>query len=82
MLEDLVADSEPGDWTGAYFFALVADPTATLPTEIWFRAHENGIAFGFTVTEWRTLHALFERAWELPEIRVAWAELEREYGEL
>jgi hypothetical protein len=82
MLADLVADSEPGDWTGAYFYVLVATPTATVPTEIWFRAHENGIAFGFTVPEWRTLHALFQRAWELADIRVAWEELEREYGEL
>jgi len=82
MLLDMVADSEPGDWTGAYFYALVSTPTTTEPTEIWFRAHENGIAFGFTVPEWQRLHALFGRAWELAEIRVAWEELEREYGEL
>jgi hypothetical protein len=82
MLADLVADSEPGDWTGAYFYVLVSSPTTTTSTEIWFRSHDNGIAFGFTVPEWKTLHTLFERAWELPEIRVASSELELEYGEL
>lgn len=82
MLADLVADSEPGDWTGTYFYVGVTSPTPTEVSEIWFRAHDNGVSLGFTVQEWRTLHALFCRAWELPDIRVAWDALAREYGEL
>jgi hypothetical protein len=79
MLADLVI-SEPGDWTGTYFSASVTSPTEC--REIWCRAHDNGVSFGFTVEAWRTVHALFRRAWELPDIRVAWDALRREYGEL
>ena len=52
------------------------------PVEIWFRAHDNGITFGFSAEEWGTLHMLFRRAWELPDIRRAWDALALEYGEL
>ena len=82
MLADLLADRAPGDWTGTYFYAGVTSSTAKADGEIWFRAHDNGISFGFTVTEWRTVHTLFRRAWALPEIRVAWEALVREYGEV
>jgi hypothetical protein len=82
MLSDVIADREPGDWTGAHFYAAITSPTATEPSEIWFRAHDNGVSFGLTMQEWRTVHRLFERAWELPEIRVAWEALTREYGEV
>jgi hypothetical protein len=79
MLSDMVNDSEPGDWTGAYFYAGVTSPTSTEVSETWFRAHDNRVSFGFTVEEWRTVHALFRRAWELRDIRVAWEALTREY---
>ena len=82
MLADLLADRAPGDWTGTYFYAGVTSPTAKEVSEIWFRAHDNGVSFGFTLKEWRTVHALFRRAWELPDIRRAWDALLLEYGEL
>ena len=79
---ELLADRAPGDWTGTYFYVAVISPTKTEPSEIWFRAHDNGVSFGFTVQEWRTVHRLFQRAWDLPDIRVAWEALTCEYGEL
>ena len=82
MLADLLADRKPGNWTGSYFYAGVTSPTAKEVSEIWFRAHDNGVSFGFTVQEWRIVHRLFQRAWDLPDIRVAWEALTREYGEL
>ena len=78
MLADLVT-GDSCDWTGTYFSAGVTSPPAC--REIWFRAHANGVSFGFTVEEWRTVHALFRRAWELPDIRIVWEALLREYGE-
>jgi hypothetical protein len=78
MLADLVT-GDSSDWTGTYFSAGVTSPPEC--REIWFRAHSNGVSFGFTVEEWRTVHTLFRRAWELPDIRVAWDALLREYGE-
>ena len=50
--------------------------------EFWFRAHDNGITFGFSTEEWETVRELFRRAWEMPELRFAWDALSREYGEL
>jgi hypothetical protein len=82
MLADLLSDRAPGDWTGTYFYAGVTSPTAKDVSEIWFRAHDNGVSFGFTVKEWHKVHALFRRAWELPDIRRAWDALLLEYGEL
>jgi hypothetical protein len=83
MVAALAADSSSGDWSGTYFFA---DLYATAPDqpaeEIWFRAHDNGIAVGFSVDEWRTIAGLFRRAWELPDVRRAWDALSLEYGEL
>jgi hypothetical protein len=46
------------------------------------RAHRNGITFGLSEKEWKSVQALFRRAWELPEIRMAWDALTLEYGEL
>ncbi len=51
-------------------------------TEFWFRAHENGITFGFSEAEWSAVGKLFRRAWEMPEIQTTWDELTMEYGEL
>jgi len=36
------------------------------------RAHQNGITFGLSEKEWKSVHSLFRRAWELSEIRMAW----------
>ena len=82
MLAALAADSRPGDWTGAYFFADVIAPDPTHASDLWFRAHDNGITFGFSVAEWRAIDRLFGRAWELPEMRRVWDVLTIEYGEL
>jgi hypothetical protein len=60
----------------------VTAPSPAEVREIWFRAHDNGVSFGFTVAEWRLVHTLFRRAWDLPDIRVAWEALLDEYGEL
>jgi hypothetical protein len=60
MLADMVTDKKPCDWTGAYFSASVTSPAQG--REIWFRAHSSGVSFGFTVEEWRAVHALFRRA--------------------
>jgi hypothetical protein len=82
MLSAIVADHETGDWTGTYFFAdLIADQEGPA-SEIWFRANDNGVSFGFSVEEWTTLDRLFRRAWTLPEIRRSWDALAFEYGEL
>jgi hypothetical protein len=82
MLAELLSDRAPGDWTGTYFYAAVTSPSTKEPSEIWFRAHDNGVSFGLTFAEWRAVHRLFQRAWDVPEIRVAWDALTREYGEV
>jgi hypothetical protein len=83
MVTDLVADPEPGDWTGLFFYAQITSPTDTDVSEIWFRAHDNGVSLGLTAAdEWRTVDRLLRRAWEVPDIRAAWDSLSREYGEL
>jgi hypothetical protein len=50
--------------------------------DFWFRAHDNGITFGFAEKEWKSVQALFRRAWEVQEVRMAWDGLALEYGEL
>jgi hypothetical protein len=68
-------------WTGEYFFAY-AQPREPKIIEVWFRALDNGITFGFTVDEWSTLRTLFRRAWESQDLQQAWDRLTRDYGEL
>ncbi len=70
------------DWTGAYFFADLIAPDQQQSSEIWFRAHDNGITFGFSIEEWTTVHRLFGRAWSMSEVTRAWDALALEYGEL
>lgn len=82
MLASLASPSERRSWTGEYFFAY-AQPRKPAPvTDVWFRAHDNGITFGFPVSDWVNVDVLFRRAWELPDVRVAWDALTLEYGEL
>jgi hypothetical protein len=70
-------------WNGEHFFGYVsASEDGKGKDDVWFRAHANGITFGFSEKEWRAVQTLFRRAWELPEVRMAWDELALEYGEL
>ena len=82
MVTHFVVDQAPGDWTGLFFYALATVPKPTTPTQILFRAHDNGITLALSVSEWKTVHTLFERAWDNAEIRAAWIELELQYGEM
>ncbi|HWX55525.1 MAG TPA: hypothetical protein VN176_13120 [Verrucomicrobiae bacterium] len=67
-------------WDGQRFLAYVTDRDDD--NEFWFRAHENGITFGFSEEEWNAVRKLFRRAWEMPEIQAIWDTLTMEYGEL
>lgn len=70
-------------WNGEHFFGYVpASEDSKAKEDVWFRAHANGITFGFSEKEWKAVQALFRRAWEMPEVRMAWDELALEYGEL
>lgn len=69
-------------WNGEYFFGYVAPSEEGKGKDVWFRAHANGITFGFSEKEWKLVQGLFRRAWEIPEVRMAWDELALEYGEL
>jgi len=81
MLGDL--GEETRRWNGEHFFGYVAaSEDGKGKEDVWFRAHANGITFGFSEKEWKSVQALFRRAWEMPEVRMAWDELALEYGEL
>jgi len=82
MLAALTADGSKRRWEGGHFLGYVAPSEEGRGKDYWFRAHENGITFGFSEKEWKSVQALFGRAWELPEIRMAWDALTLEYGEL
>ncbi|HKV28023.1 MAG TPA: hypothetical protein VJN90_07105, partial [Candidatus Acidoferrales bacterium] len=70
-------------WNGEHFFGYVAaSEDSKAKEDVWFRAHANGITFGFSEKEWKAVQMLFRRAWEMPEVRMAWDELALEYGEL
>lgn len=47
-----------------------------------FRAHDNGITFGFSPQDWAALKTLFTKAWNTPEVSRTWDRLVEEYGEL
>ena len=70
-------------WNGEHFFGYVS-PSEDVKgkNDVWFRAHASGITFGFSEKEWKSVQTLFRRAWEIPEVRMAWDELALEYGEL
>jgi hypothetical protein len=82
MLATLVPDSPTRGWEGGHFLGYVATSEEGKGKDYWFRAHDNGITFGLSEREWKSVQALFRRAWELPEIRMAWDALTLEYGEL
>ena len=78
MLNGLTAKSQ--SWKGQQLFGYTA--VRGRETEFWFRAHANGITFGFSEDEWNIVQKLFRRAWDVPEIQATWAALTMEYGEL
>lgn len=78
MLQSMTARSR--SWNGEYFFGYVS--TRGQENEFWFRGNENGITFGFSEEEWNTVRKLFRRAWDEPEVQLAWEQLSWQYGEL
>lgn len=70
-------------WNREYFLGYTAPSEEGKGKEdVWLRAHANAITFGFSEKEWKSVQTLFRRAWEIPEVRMAWDELALEYGEL
>jgi hypothetical protein len=82
MLAALAPDSPTRRWECGHFLGYVALSDEGKGKDYWFRAHENGITFGLSEKEWKSVQALFRRGWELPEIHMAWDALTLEYGEL
>lgn len=82
MLAALNPDSAKHRWEGEHFLGYVAASEEGRGKDCWFRAHQNGITLGLSEKEWKSVQTLFRRAWELPEIRMAWDALTLEYGEL
>jgi hypothetical protein len=82
MLAALAPDNPKRGWEGEHFLGYVAPSEEAKGKDYWFRANQNGITFGLSEKEWKSVQALFRRAWELPEIRMAWDALTLEYGEL
>lgn len=81
LLAGLPKVEPPEAWHGEHFFGYVVERRGG-QIEYWFRATDNGITFGFTREEWKTLADLFRKAWEMPEVQMAWEALSLEYGEL
>jgi hypothetical protein len=84
MLGALTPESPTPHWDGEHFFGYTAKPEDEKEKgkDFWFRAHDNGITFGFAEKEWKSVQALFRRAWDVQEVRMAWNGLALEYGEL
>ena len=82
MLGTLTPEGASRRWNGEHFFGYGAPSEEGKGKDVWFRAHANGITFGFSEKEWKSVQGLFRRAWEIPEVRMAWDELALEYGEL
>jgi hypothetical protein len=80
MLAGLPKIEFPRAWDGEHFFGYQADIAGR--RELWFRAQKNGISFGFSLEEWKTVQEVFRKAWEDPELKRAWDGLSLEYGEL
>jgi hypothetical protein len=84
MLDALTPESSTPRWDGEHFFGYSAKPEDAKEKgkDFWFRAHDNGITFGFSEKEWKSVQAVFRRAWAIQEVRMAWDGLALEYGEL
>src|SRR4029077_18409282 len=81
MLMALASGASNRCWNGAYFVGWGVKSDAN-DTVVCFRAHDNGITFTFSEDEWQTVCELVRRAWEMPDVRMAWDRLVLEYGEL
>jgi hypothetical protein len=83
MLGTLTPEGSSPHWDGEHFFGYTAKPEDEREKgkDFWFRAHNNGITFGFAEKEWKSVQALFRRAWDVQEVRMAWDGLALEYGE-
>ncbi len=80
MLAALDPEKARAQWKGEHFFGYQLDGEEGV--EFSFRARENGITVTFSEKEWKAVRELFRRAWEVPDVRLAWDGLILEYGEL
>jgi hypothetical protein len=80
MLAALDPEGSTPSWEGVRFYGYLVEREQE--KEYWFRAHENGITFGFSEKDWTAVRELFRRAWEIPDLRTMWNGLILEYGEL
>ncbi len=80
MLAALDPETPTPDWKGEHFFGFRIERAKE--TEFSFRARDNGITFTLSEKEWKAVRELFRRAWEMPDVRLAWDGLILEYGEL
>jgi len=67
-------------WNGDYFFGYLVESGEA--KDLAFRARDNGITLILSRAEWKAVQELFRRAWQLPDVRLAWGGLILEYGEL
>jgi hypothetical protein len=81
MVEALASEGAR-HWMGAHFFGYVTAATADHDAAVWFRAPENGISVGLSLSHWTHLRALLRRAWDEPDIRRVLDTLSLDYGEL
>ncbi len=81
MLTTLAADRQR-QWSGAHFFGYVAGNSGSADAGVWFRGAEHGITVGLSLQDWASLQALFQRAWDSPDVRRVWDTLTQDYGEL
>lgn len=80
MLAALDPESSTPSWEGVRFYGYLVERGKE--RQYWFRAHENGITFGFSEKDWTAVRELFRRAWEIPDLLAMWNGLILEYGEL
>lgn len=80
MLAALDSDGPTHQWKGEHFAAHRSEEGKE--AEFSFRARDNGITFTFSAKDWDAIRGLLRRAWENPDVRLAWDGLVLEYGEL
>jgi len=80
MLAALGPQTSSKLWKGDYFFGYLVESGEA--KDFAFRANDNGITLTLSRAEWKAVQELFRRAWQLPDVRLAWEGLMLEYGEL
>jgi len=80
MLAALGPQAPARHWQGDYFFGYRVESEEA--NDFAFRARDNGITLTLSQMEWKAVQELFRRAWQLPDVRLAWEGLILEYGEL